>query len=405
MIPPVRWIVSQLGAREHYAVGRALARRGELATLYTDIWCRFGRRLLRKGPRPVRAFGERWHDDLAEAHVVSFAPRMTAATIAVALANQDSLRDAESRLYRGYAEAVKHHLRRIPLDAARHAFFGYYNSSLEVLRMLRDRGVFCVVDQADPGEAEERQMDEERKRWPGWEVERPTVPTSVWARQREEWDCADRIVVNSEWSRASLVHQGAAAAKVVVIPLAYEPAGDCHPRLRKEGPLTVLWLGSVILRKGIPYLLEAARTVASTGIRFVIVGEICISSSAVGAAPANVTFLGPAARGRAAEFYRAADVFVLPTLSDGFAITQLEAMAHGLPVIATPNCGDVVQHGKNGLLVPAGDSRSLADALLQVNDDRRLLEAMSASALRRSRDFSLGHLGESLSALAADTPR
>jgi len=52
------------------------------------------------------------------------------------------------------------------------------------------------------------------------------------------------------------------------------------------------------------------------------------------------------------DWYRSADVFVLPTLSDGFAITQIEAMSHGLPVIATPNCASVVENGVDGLWCP-----------------------------------------------------
>ena len=56
-------------------------------------------------------------------------------------------------------------------------------------------------------------------------------------------------------------------------------------------------------------------------------------------------------------------MFVLPTLSDGFAITQLEAMAHGLPVVATPNCGRVVTDGEDGLIVPPADADALASAI------------------------------------------
>jgi len=67
-----------------------------------------------------------------------------------------------------------------------------------------------------------------------------------------------------------------------------------------------------------------------------------ITPQAVATAPANVEFRGRVTRDRATREYLVADAFVLPTLSDGFAITQLEAMAHGLPVIVTPNCGAVV---------------------------------------------------------------
>jgi glycosyltransferase involved in cell wall biosynthesis len=132
---------------------------------------------------------------------------------------------------------------------------------------------------------------------------------------------------------------------------------------RAAGGLTVLWLGSVILRKGIAYLVEAARELAHEPVKFLVAGPIGISESALRQAPSNIQWLGAVPRSEAHRLYRGADVFVLPTLSDGFAITQVEALAHGVPVVATPNCGAVVNDGRTGFLVPARDARALAAAL------------------------------------------
>jgi glycosyltransferase involved in cell wall biosynthesis len=112
-----------------------------------------------------------------------------------------------------------------------------------------------------------------------------------------------------------------------------------------------------------------------------------------------MTFHGPVSRDGTEEFYRAADLFVLPTLSDGFALTQLEAMAHGLPVIATPNCGEVVSDGLDGLIVPASDSNALAEAFQLVIQDPDRLQAMGASTEAKLKQFSLSKLEENLSQL------
>jgi glycosyltransferase involved in cell wall biosynthesis len=66
----------------------------------------------------------------------------------------------------------------------------------------------------------------------------------------------------------------------------------------------------------------------------------------------HVRWIGSVPREDAARFYRDADVFLFPTFSDGFGLTQLEAQAWKLPVIATKFCGDVVEDGKNGYLLP-----------------------------------------------------
>jgi glycosyltransferase involved in cell wall biosynthesis len=177
--------------------------------------------------------------------------------------------------------------------------------------------------------------------------------------------------------------------KIIIVPLAYEgPQAQSKP-INRSSRLSVLWLGTVGLRKGIHYLFEAARLLQGENVSFTVAGPIGITADAVASAPSNVTFLGRVTRDRLSEVYGAADVFVFPTLSDGFGITQLEAMAHGLPVIATPRCGEVVVDGYNGFIVPAADGHALADAILKLERDRALLAEMSRQALRRAGDFSL----------------
>jgi glycosyltransferase involved in cell wall biosynthesis len=87
---------------------------------------------------------------------------------------------------------------------------------------------------------------------------------------------------------------------------------------------------------------------------------------------------------------------VLPTLSDGFAITQLEAMKHGLPVIVTPNCGRVVEDGKTGFIVPPGDIRGLVDAIRRFIDDRNLANAMRPHCAETAMRYTLDGFGQTL---------
>ena len=134
-------------------------------------------------------------------------------------------------------------------------------------------------------------------------------------------------------------------------------------------------------------------------VHFDVVGSIGISEDGVKSAPRNMTFHGPVNRDKTEEFYRSADLFVLPTLSDGFALTQLEAMAHGLPVIATPNCGEVVTDGVDGLIVPASEPMALAEAIQLLIQDPEKLSAMSAATTMKLEQFSLSKLVENLEAL------
>jgi len=173
--------------------------------------------------------------------------------------------------------------------------------------------------------------------------------------------------------------------------VAYEAEKAHLPARRNlDGPLTVLWIGTVNLRKGIQYLIEAAKLLKDNPrIRIVVAGPLAISQMAVASAPPNVEFVGRITRDQTDDWYRKADVFVLPTISDGFAVTQVEAMAQAMPVIATPNCGTVVTHGVDGLIVPIRDPAALAEAILTLDRDRKLLHDMSYKALDASTHFYL----------------
>ena len=284
---------------------------------------------------------------------------------------------------------VTEHLARHPLPPGPNAFYSFTTGCLETIHALRDRGVMTVVNQIDGARVEHDIALEEAAKWPDWAVEPPEIPDAYFDRLAAEWEAADAVIANSAWSADALVRQGVPREKIHVVPLAYDPDpaaveyGRHRPVRSAREPLVVLWLGNVVRRKGIQYLVEAARQLTGWPIKFVVVGPVNISATAVARAPRNMEFVGRVTRDRTSAAYRAADLFVLPTLSDGFAVTQLEAMAHGLPVIATDHCGEVVDHGRDGLVVPAGDADALAAAIAGLADDRERLAAMGRRAVEK----------------------
>jgi glycosyltransferase involved in cell wall biosynthesis len=393
-----QWIVSQIGSREHYAVPRAFQLSGAFELLITDYWCRRGRRLLASGPVGLRALAGRWSPSIPSEKVVSFNLATLIGRVRSARAGVDSV--AVSRDYvrvgREFGIASAKVLEQRSLSPQRHAFFAYCTGALEALQLLAGRGIPTVVDQIDPARAQEKIVRAEQRKWPGWESGAEMVAEEYWQRLEAEWRTASAVLVNSAWSKSALVAQGVPAEKIIVVPLAYEVERSPARTVSRSGPLSVLWLGTVGLRKGIQYLVEAARMLQNDRIHITIAGPIGITPEAVAAAPSNVTFIGRVTRDRLSEVYSGADVFAFPTLADGFGLTQLEAMAHGLPVIATPCCGAVVQDGVNGFIVPHSDAAALAAAILQLARDRDLLAAMSVQATRRAGEFSLKRYFEEL---------
>jgi glycosyltransferase involved in cell wall biosynthesis len=277
-------------------------------------------------------------------------------------------------------------------------FFGYDTGCLEVLTALEDTDWFTIVDQIDPGVLEKEIVQREVEQWPGWASDVPVLHGPYIERRQKEWERASAVVVNSEWSKRALVEQGVSTAKVHVVPLAYEQSveGGHHKSRKETKVLRVLWLGQVGVRKGIQYLVEAARKLTEAPVQFTIVGPLQITEQAVDSAPSNMTFHGRVPRDQVGNYYRNADIFVLPTLSDGFAITQLEAMAHGLPVIITPNCGRVVRDGREGIVIPPRNAEALAVSIAQLADDSGLVRDMSEQALNTVQEYTVDRVADEL---------
>jgi hypothetical protein len=404
-VAALRWTVAQLGARQHYGIPRGFEMTGNLRALYTDVWCRHGRELLARGPLATRGLAGRYHPDISSSKVVSFTP--SALWHAARGRNARTIQatyDDFVRIGQKFCRRVNSRIEAETFVPGLDAFFGFNTASLETIEYFRARDVLTVVDQIDPGPIEERMVQNEARKWPGWQDAPGKIPEHYFERIAHEWKLADLVVVNSTWSRSALRECGVDPAKMIVAPIGYEPPHDVGPASKRESSprLRVLWIGSVNLRKGIQYLIEAAKLLRGGDIEFTVAGPLQISAEAAASAPSNVRFLGRVSRAQTADLYRQADVFVIPTVSDGFAITQLEAMGFGLPVITTPNCGEVVADGENGLIVPACDAEALANAILKVDRDRDLLAAMAAAAPKRAAHFGLREQTEHLECAIRD---
>jgi glycosyltransferase involved in cell wall biosynthesis len=400
----MQWIVSQIGAREHYAIPRAFHRSNQLGRLYTDAWCRWGRSLLKHLPEPARSLSGRFHPEIPSRLVTSFTGRSIYDAVRERFFYDNPTDDEYYKYHldvgRRFASNVRDSIQRRFSSFEGIGFFGFSTGSHETLSLLQGTEALTVLDQISPGRVEKEIVLDEIERWPEWATTAPVIFPPFEQRTAEEWEMASRVLVNSDWSKQALIEQGVPSNKIVVVPLAYEPPESSSTVESSspptERPLRVLWLGSVNLRKGIQYLIEAARQLTGRAIEIRVVGPLQITEQAQSRATTNLTFAERVPRRKVSEEYRSADVFVLPTLSDGFAITQLEAMAHGLPVVTTPRCGRVVTSGKDGIIIPPYDADSLAEALATLDDQRDSIPSMSAQALKTSRSYTIDHLAQRL---------
>lgn len=184
-------------------------------------------------------------------------------------------------------------------------------------------------------------------------------------RKDAELRLANLVVTNSTFSRESILRAGVPEDRVVTVPLAAPPVVAARER-RDGGPLVFLSAGSQSVRKGVHYLLEAWRRLApGRGAELWLVGTMQLPARLRAGLPSTVRVRPPLPRAELFDLYRRVDVLVFPSLCEGFGLVITEAMAHGLPVITTPNTAgrDLIEHGRNGLLVPIRDPDALAEAM------------------------------------------
>ena len=301
-----------------------------------------------------------------------------------------------------FQDAAVQVLKRIlDCDSTPYVVFAYSYAAREILRTARERGMQTVLGQIDPGPWDHEWIVrlERARGLPQGDEE--AIPASYWSNWREECCLADRIIVNSNWSRQCLINEGIENDQIATVPLAIDTHGFDENRtypssFSSDRPLRLLFLGSLTVRKGIFELLEAAEILKGYPIEFWLVGKTCFPIPASVQLNSAVKLFGAVPRSSVHEFYRAADLFILPTHSDGFGLTQLEAQRHGLPIIASRYCGEVVEHERNGLLLDRISPEAISGAILPLLSRPDVLMSMSLQARNRVRDFSLARLQENL---------
>ena len=268
------------------------------------------------------------------------------------------------------------------------AFIAISGAGLRTGRLVQSRGDKFICDRGSTHQRfQEEVMAEEYRRW----NVPPPPPTPHIARREEEiYATADAITVPSTVARRSFVQMGVPGDKVHVIPYGvrldkFRPAKGWLAE--GSDSFQVLFAGSVGLRKGIPYLLEAFARLRHPGKHLTMVGGIQDDMRGLLAKlpTENVTFLGAIPQNELADRMARSHVLALASVEEGLALVQGQAMACGCPVIATVATGaeDLFTDGVEGFIVPDRDVDAFASRLQQLADDQILRGSMAAAALKR----------------------
>ena len=393
-------VVSQLGARMHYAVPRIFASAGRLAHFYTDICATKGwPRIVNSFPAtlypaPVKRLAGRLPKGVPTALTTVFSS-FGLRSVLRHMRTKDVVEETSHAIWAGsiFSEMV---VRRGFHGAA--GLYAFSGDALEQMRAAKQQGLWTAVEQMiAPRDVVEMLLNQEMKRFPAWAgpVQENPHARLFAEREKAEWRLADVIVCPSEFVRKHVVACGGPEDRCVVVPYGVNAAAAIDRPARMPGPIRVLTVGEVGLRKGSPYVVEAARLMDSAA-RFRMAGRVRLADDVKQQISQWVELRGIVPRSQIAEEFRWADVFLLPSLCEGSATAVYEALAAGLPVITTENTGSVVRDGIEGFIVPVCDPEAIATAVRALADNPELRRSMSANALLRAAEHTVESYGARL---------
>ena len=371
--PKPRVVVSVSGAFHCFDLARELAERGNLEQIFSTFpWARLKR------------------EDVPRELVSTF-PIIHPALMLLGRWGIDLPQSIGRLLNYANATSFDHWVsRHVPACDVLVAISG---SGLTSGRNVQGRGGKYVCDRGSSHIRFQSQiLAEENSRWGG--NVNPVDPRTI-QREQDEYAQADAITVPSEFARRSFLEMGVEEAKVHKIPYGVrlenfspvsEPPANCFE---------VLFVGGVCFRKGIPYLLEAFERFNHPRKRLRIVGGVQkeIRSYLSGRRLEDVEFLGTVPQSQLKGIMSSSHVMVLPSVEEGLALVQAQALACGCPLISSTNTGgtDLFTNGIEGFEVPIRSPEAITERLQQLSEDPLLQKRMRGAAIAKVRSLGGWH--------------
>lgn len=399
-------VISHPGRQHSYQTALAAQDAGLLCRYLTAFYST-GRPLLprvwRAVPRSMRSRLEselrrRWHPDLDPEFVSTFPmAHLTFQLARRALPRplEDACIDLEEAANVAFDRRAARWLRTASHPRVVHGFEG---GCLETLRAARRAGCITVLDVPSRHEEYIRIDRIEALRW-GLRPERhPARRSRRVQREREE---ADVLLVPSGATAAAVRNAGVPAGRIVLLPYGADPERFPPAAIGARRGFRVLFAGHIGLRKGVAYLLEAWSHLQLPASELLLVGDDDAHGRAILARYAGlyrrVSWMHHA---RMPELFAACEIFVLPSLVEGSPLVVYEAMAAGVPVIATESARAILRDGIDGIVVPERDPRALSEAISFLHRNPEARCAMGASARRRIQErFTWRHYRDRLGAI------
>jgi glycosyltransferase involved in cell wall biosynthesis len=307
------------------------------------------------------------------------------------------------RVWRGVDKFAAASLRESYQRQKIRAVYAYEDCAEQLFETARELGVRRIYDLPIAyWQTAQRLLQEEAERYPEWE---PTLlgtrdSDEKLARKTRELDLADLIVCPSNFVLNSLPEKARISKPCLVAPFGSptrEQIGYSE-RKRIQGPMRFLFAGALTQRKGLADLFAAMKLLSAKEVELVVMGSLLCPLGWYREQFPHFIYEAPRPHRDVLRLMRTCDVLVLPSIVEGRALVQQEAMACGLPIIVTKNAGgdDLVAEGETGFLVPIRSPEAIAAKINWCATNRESIAGMAIAAQRRASELTWSGYGETI---------
>ncbi len=385
--------VAMLGSRNHYAIPFILNKAGLLEKFYTDSYIG-NKPLLESILRLIlkvynKGFIKKWltrnHDGIDSNRVKS--NEILGIKYAIERKRTVSYVELEKIFVKFNAEFCNWIIRELQKERnLPDAFYGFNGASYELFEYLKGKNIITILEQTlIPHKLEYEIINDEIEKWKEWEkIEiKRNVNSELCERELKEYKLSDYIIAPSAFVKTGLINLGVPSNKIILIPYGVDTSQFSYKRrIFKNRPLKIVFMGEVGLRKGVPYLLEAVKKLGKKNVHLKLAGSISLKQEIISRYLDCAEFLGHRPKSEILSLLYWADVFILPSLAEGSAISIYEALSTGLPVITTPNSGSLVENGKTGIIIKSGSADEIENAIRNFLDNPKLVEEYSYNTFK-----------------------
>ena len=222
-------------------------------------------------------------------------------------------------------------------------------------------------------------------------------------KELQEYSEADHIAIPSSFVKRTFLNKGFPENKLIQVP--YGVDLTAFRQIPKEDDIfRVIFAGGMSLRKGVHYLLQAFAELNLPNSELLLIGGMNdeikpFLKKFTSSDDVNIKYIGHKPQKELYKYFSMSSVFTIASIEEGLALVIPQAMACGLPVIATTNTGaeDIVRDGKDGFIVPIRDVRALKEKLLYLYENKEMRRAMGQSAKERvSTGFTWDDYGDKI---------